>query len=365
MLPEPAHDAQEHSLALSIGLVRVAAVRASPTRVPRIDQHARNPRKLSLVRDERPDLKERPACVLCSLRVPDRYPISDAREIFKGDAASGVFGLLHDTLADAVVLDTPESGLLTRNLFEPSFGTSSASRLKSLTMICVPLADRFHLGSRMELSVRIHSEICNPEVYAEPIENLGLFSVRNVYSHEEEELALAEDKISLPSLEAEKLSLLLPANERDPLSSLDGPDVGRVVLPREDAGVVSNGAEGFERSSYFLIQSVGVSDFSHASDDHLRGQGGKSVSGLSIEKLLEIVLPKCLGLESLGSEPVARSVCHTKRARQKSFLCLCRQELDLDDELHTVRVARSIIERKKRRTLPPRPEGRGFRAEIR
>src|SRR5258707_6256710 len=44
-----------------------------------------------------------PAMQRGSLRLPNRYPITDATQIFQGDPALSVLSLNHDTFADAMV----------------------------------------------------------------------------------------------------------------------------------------------------------------------------------------------------------------------------------------------------------------------
>ena len=141
MTLEATLDAQELGLTLPIPLVDHTALGTGLTRVPRINQLKPDSKKPCFVSQERPELKERPASVPCSLRVPNSYPIMDTLEVFKSNSSSGVFGLEHDPLSDPMVLDATKSGLLARDFLEPMFCALGSTRLKSLSVPSVPLSD--------------------------------------------------------------------------------------------------------------------------------------------------------------------------------------------------------------------------------
>src|SRR5262249_59334494 len=46
---------------------------------------------------------EGPAMQCGSLRLPNRYPVADAAQVFQGDTTSGALSLNHNALADAVI----------------------------------------------------------------------------------------------------------------------------------------------------------------------------------------------------------------------------------------------------------------------
>ncbi len=105
--------AQKHSLAFAVGLLAMSALGACPAGVARIDLHDGDSRVLRLVREEADELVERPTRQpVPSVPTPSRYPVAYSLEVFKSDAASGVFGGLDDRLADAVVLVATEPGFL-------------------------------------------------------------------------------------------------------------------------------------------------------------------------------------------------------------------------------------------------------------
>jgi hypothetical protein len=169
MLSMTTLDTEEDCLTLPVGFVSVTTLRASSTRVPRIHNLLRDPEKRCLVRNERSELKECPTRVSCSLRAPNSYPVTDTLEVLKSNSSSGVFGLLHDLLADPMVFDDTKPGLLARNFLESSFCTSCTTRLKSLTMTSITLTNSLNPVSRMELSIGINSKVGDPKVNPQPI----------------------------------------------------------------------------------------------------------------------------------------------------------------------------------------------------
>jgi hypothetical protein len=110
---EPAVLAQEHSLALAVGLLAMAALGACPAGIARVHLHDADSRVLRLVREEAIDLVERPArqsvaSIFASSRDLAVYPL----EVLKSNAAVGVFGGLDDRFRDAMVLMPAEPGFL-------------------------------------------------------------------------------------------------------------------------------------------------------------------------------------------------------------------------------------------------------------
>ena len=361
MLSMTTLDTEEDRLTLPVQLVSVAALRTPSARISRIHNLLRDPEKRCLVRNERSELKECPTRVSCSLRAPNSYPVTDTLEVLKSNSSSGVFGLLHDLLADPMVFDATKPGLLARNFLESSFCTSCTTRLKSLTMTSITLTNSLNPVSRMELSVGVNSKIGDPQINPKPIENFGFFRVGHVNRHEQEELPLAEDEVSLTPLKVEELSLFFATHEGDSLAAFDHPNADRVSFPAQHPGVEGYRPKGLERPLRLPIQLVSVSHLGDAANNSLSTKLRESLSALVVEKLVKLILTEGFGFERFPREPVTGSIRRTKRARQKSFLFLRRQQLHLNNELHTLNVGRSGLMSSLEVRFPPQPRKRRTR----
>ena len=139
---EPARCTDELGLTLAVGLVDVAARRASARGVARVYGLQGNAREGGLVAEERAQLKERPSRMHRPLASPDRCPFADSRQVFDGDTASGVFGLGDDVLRDHVVDVLAEAGLLAREWAKGSLGRLGAGGLQTVAKTLVSLARR-------------------------------------------------------------------------------------------------------------------------------------------------------------------------------------------------------------------------------
>ena len=97
------HAALEIRLALAVGLVAGAALGTRLGAIAGVDSLESDTGQRCLVLHERPQLKERPTADPRSLPLAKLCPATDAFEILHPHAASGVFGLCNELLADLVI----------------------------------------------------------------------------------------------------------------------------------------------------------------------------------------------------------------------------------------------------------------------
>ncbi|GIV22052.1 MAG: hypothetical protein KatS3mg023_3803 [Armatimonadota bacterium] len=144
---EAAADTPEMRLRRTVGFCHMPAGGAGPGGVPGIDKDHRNACQTSLILDEGAKLMERPTVLDATLSLLNREPFADALEVFRGDAATGAFGLRDQLLADdvdghlsrqakpfpdVVVDEFLEPDLVGRLLPEGDFGNSVTRRVEPL-----------------------------------------------------------------------------------------------------------------------------------------------------------------------------------------------------------------------------------------
>jgi hypothetical protein len=100
---EAAADAPEMRWVQTIAPVDQPTLWARPGRIPGIDQHDWHPSQSGLVLKKGAELMERPAMLATPLRLLNRDPVADARQIFQGDTAPRVLGFRHPLCGHAVV----------------------------------------------------------------------------------------------------------------------------------------------------------------------------------------------------------------------------------------------------------------------
>jgi hypothetical protein len=358
-----ASGADELRLRTAVRLVDVAALGARSARVARIHGDNSHAQEGGFVCEERAQLGERPRVQRRALSLANRYPVTDAAEIFNCDTASGVFGFANDRLADDVIHVCVEMPLLPSKLTEMSLGALGAGGLKATAEFGDTRTNGECRFAGVGLAVRIDREIANTEVYAEPTFRVDGRAVRNVYGHEEKEFAFSVDEIGL-STDALKSSAMIRTNRAwndDTTVECKQAYAVETVLERVDSLVVSDGAERLERAEFRLVAPVGLADLRDGANGMLRGEG-KTFTKLTVVGLLQGDLVGTLRSESSLSEPRASLVHASHRCQQAVALLGRDQQLYGRYELHEHRHSESITKRKET-ALPPRPpEGRGFRA---
>jgi hypothetical protein len=364
---EPTSHASELGLTPPVPLVDHATLGTCLARVSRIHELKRYARKKRLVGQVRPKLKERPSGMPRTLALPNRYPGSDPLEVFKSDSASGVSGLVDNAFADPMVLDGTKPGLLARNLLEPSFGTLGAASLKSLPMIRIPLANGLDLFPRIRFPVRVEGKVADPQIHSEPAFRIHGRTVRDIDGHKQVELALPVNKIGLTPDAFESSSVVGTHSARDRNASIEGKDRDPVeaVLERVEPLIVREGAERVELGEFGFVPPVDLANLRDDSDSMLSREA-EEAADLVVEELLEPELVGGLKVEGFLSEPRASLIGTSERTEEAFLLHPIGQELDGRNQLHGHRLsADKTVVHRQRGALPPRPEGRGFRAEIR
>jgi hypothetical protein len=110
----------EHRLAAAIPLVDPPTRAAHLRCIGRVDFDERNPSASGLIRQERPELSERPRVHRGPLALAKPYPFADSRQFFDGDTAFGAFSLCHDALGDLVINVGGETGFFPTSFLEQS-----------------------------------------------------------------------------------------------------------------------------------------------------------------------------------------------------------------------------------------------------
>ena len=359
---ETAPGADELRLRAAVRLVDVAAFGTRSTRIARVHGDKSNAGEDGLVAEERAQLEERPRMQRRALGLANGYPVADAAEIFHGDTASGVFGLANDRLAEDVIGVGVETLLPPSELPEMALGAPGACRLKTGAELGETRTDSESVLAGVGFAVRVDGKVADAEVDAEPAFRIDRRPVRDVDGHEEKELALAVDEVGLSAHSFESASVVGANGARNDDAAVEREQAHAVeaVLERVEPLVVGDGAERLERAEFRLVAPVDLADLRDGAHGVLGGET-EAVAELAVVGALEADLVGALRLEGALSQPRAGFV-HAPHGGEQSPSLLGRDEqLHGRDELHGYRRSMAITKHKET-ALPPRPEGRGFRA---
>lgn len=330
---------------LPVALLDVAANATLTRAVSRIDVADWQPCASGLVGDLRLKIAEGPGVQGPSLLPASPYPRSDALEILKSDPLRGAFSRSDDLLGDDVIRVLREAALLQPPLTEQALRALGSFLLKFSTQPERSTSQVVQVRPREVLAVARGGDVDDADVHAEPTEHSFLLGVGDVYRDEQVKLAPTKNKISLATIIDEQSSLMLAANERDPLPTLDSPDGRCFFGPRENAGVVRDRAERTEVASCVPIELVGVGHFGSAANDHLRREVFKLCSTRMVGEFVNRELGESLRRPSSLRKPITRGVCASERCSQRSDLSRCRLELYLNNKLHDPILSFSTIEK--------------------
>ena len=359
---ETAPGADERRLRAAVRLVDVAAFGTRSTRIAWVHGDKDDAGERGLVAEKRTQLEERPRVQRRALGRANRYPIANAAEVFHSDPASGVFGLANDRLAENVIGVRVEIPLPPSELSEMALGTPGAGRLETGTELGETRTNSKSVLAGVGFSVRVDGQVADAEVDPEPTFRINGRPVRDVNGHEEKELALAVDEVGLSAHSFESATVVRANGARNDDATVECEQAHAVqaVLERVDPLVVRDGAERLELAEFRLVAPVDLADLRDGAHGVLRGQT-EAVAELALEGAREADLVGPLRLAGALSQPRAGFV-HAPHGGEQSLSILGRDEqLHGRDELHVYRCSMAITKHKET-ALPPRPEGRGFRA---
>ena len=194
---EATHDALETCLRCAIRPLHVSAGKARLRRVARIDQHDWHPNTRRFVLHERSELGECPIGVARSLPPANRSPVADAREVFQGNPAPGVFGGAHQSLADAVVRVGLEARLLPSQRLQFPFGRACPAALEIAATVYEGASLPFDLLAGVDGGVGVYSNVDDSQIDAEIVLHIARRNIGHVERSVQVEHSVPKDEISL------------------------------------------------------------------------------------------------------------------------------------------------------------------------
>lgn len=354
---EPARNAREPIPRGSVALVYRPATRACAARVSGINHHDWDTNQSGFIGQEEPKLVEAPGVVRAALLAGNRCPVSDALKVFKGDAASGVFRLPHEKLADPVVHVTSKTTLLRPPLPEQALGRLAAFGLELRPK---PRMARTKVGdvrAAEGLSVAVGGDVLETEIDAEKTARVERFGISDIDHNQKEELSIAVEKIGLSAHPVEPGLLIGSGDPRHDLAPVERQDRDPVrPLPGQNALVVDDGPMRPEARPNGFIPFVDFRHLGDGADGHL-GRETKAGAGVSVDELLQLDLVGAAMRVSDFRDGVASRVETFHRPEQRGGLLGRGQKFDLHRQVHAELIAQilNMIKRTDARAAFLRP----------
>ena len=318
-----------------IGLVDMAARRASSGSVSRVHQNDRHTGELRFVGDELPELVERPRGSAAALSPANRCPLADAAQTFEGDRARGVLGLGHQFLGDAMVGIAPETLLVSRQALEMPLCGLRAAGLEFGAELCGLAAHFFNTRAGMRLSIGIDGDVHDAQVHAENALDLDRLGIWNVDYGAEIEHIIDKNEVGLTTNAVVQLGFeIVIDGHMDEGTSIEGQDGNSVQrLPTEYSLVVDHRAMRSEVRPDGPVELVGFDGFGDGANGHLGGQPELLAHG-PIDGGLNLDLAGELQLKGHASDVVASKIEVLHRSDERGVLLRSRTELDFEGQIH-------------------------------
>ncbi len=310
------------SLALSVGLFAMPALRTGAAGIASVNQTKGHAVANGAVGDELPQLIETPAVVLSPLRLSQPYPVSDARKVFEFQFSTGAFSRFNEVLRNLVVGIASETSLTARELFKVALSRPRAAPLQVGSQLGIALAGRFYKRAAIVVAIRVGRQVFDAEVYTERARRFLRRLVSKLAVQVDVPLALlSPDELpTLDTLSSAQEVPLIPADlerDREPPVNRGQRDNFVLDFDAEDALVIVNRG-GLEAAGTFPLA---LAD-SRYSPDRKVGTQAKLSPYVLVGQLLQGKLREVLLRSSDSQNMVAR--CRKSVYRPAQALSLAR-----------------------------------------
>lgn len=279
------------ALALAVSLFCMPTHPAHAAGVAWVYENDRHACKHRFVSDEHSQLIKCPTMFFGSLRFPNRCPLMDAGEVFKGNRRMGVFGCLNEFLGNTVVDVGSEPSLSTTDI--PQF---SLARFRFLSLQFTPLSEIsgsgfFYVRISKHLSVAGYSNLVHTQIYADNVFRVDGCIFRHITSGVEEKLAIAIDQINLTRNSVGPPVVVISNGDIERASSFQRGQRYLGIrkahsLECQDALVIGNRPSFLELGLDFFVDFVCVTSLGDSSDGELRRQS-IFLSDLAVNQFLD------------------------------------------------------------------------------
>jgi len=316
-------------LTSTIPLFSKSTMRASLTRVPGINQHPRDTRLSRFIDHELPQLPKAPITMLRPLPLMNRDPAPDVGQILQHQNSLRVFGVLDETLGQAMVDPALKPLLLPSHLLQAPFGALGTSGLIGIPRRLSALSRAFDGLTGFRMAVAIGQQVGNTEVNPEKSgrHNRRVFGC--VDRRVQVKFPIPVDEIDLSFQSVKPLRLVLPIDELNDLATVQCPQADFIqALPAENPVVIGDGAISTKDRAFRFITLEDFHRLSNGSHRHLCRQT-KLLPKRVVAAFVDARLSVDLGLKTDLARIAGCRIKGGHRVVQQRRLFGSREELEL------------------------------------
>jgi hypothetical protein len=326
--------AKKFRLAFTVSLIDISALPAGARGVSRVNEFYRDTRDLCFVHHKALQLIKGPTVQTTALSFTSPYPDPNTAKILQSDPASGALCSTNYLLRNYVIHVTSEPLLFAL--------TSAHQALCGFRTLLLKFASKTNVSSPVvvdrrsgeSLAIRRMRNRHETEIDPNPLDCLVLPHVRNVNGRKQKPFFVPVNQISLATLKREKLFMMVSADERDLLATVQRPDAREafVHVPGQDSQVVADRTVFTKLAANLSVQLVSVRNLGVQSHNNLSGQR-KLISNRPVEAFVQAVVAKLFSRPREFAQAVTRIIGRFKRAQQSVRLFGRGHKFDLSGEL--------------------------------
>lgn len=247
-------------MAFAVGFVNATASRASAGSITRINQKNMDTMQFSLISDLHPQIEERPRAEFIPLCFLDRYPLADARQIFEGNSASGVFRTLNKVFGYAMVNVFGEAPFLAAALCQEFPTRAGLFGLQLGAQPVMTTTNGCHFPAAVLMAVAITGDVLNTKIDAKKIINIFRGWFVNFARSKQVELAVDKTKIGLATVATEKFFSPIMGEETNLLPTVYRPNGNFILveLPGQDTAIEGDRSKRLKFPLDFLVSESRV-----------------------------------------------------------------------------------------------------------
>ena len=334
-----------------VTLINATTFGTGATGVTGVYQDQRHTHQLRLVLQLLAQVVKCPRVVLSPLALSNRNSLSNARQIFEGNAERVPLSLFNNSLGDYVV-----NGLRHALLFVVALLEQAASRLRAFalqfpTQAGMAMTQSVKVIARIILAIAGSGDIDDSQIHTQKL--LHVLRVRgiNLASGEQVKLAVNQTQVGLATLRLEQFELALASPEGNSLAALRRPNADFLLsdVPAQDAVIVGNRAVWLEGARRLAVKLIGVGDLRDATHHDLGRQSKLRLDSV-VHQLVNAKLMELALLPGYVADVVASGIGLLKCFEQTLMLFWCRLQLDPGREFHAHIIAHYHLFDKKEGT---------------
>lgn len=334
-------------MSFAIGFIHTTTCRTRPAGIAWVNRDNSHSGEFCLVLNFLAQIVKRPVAMPCPLLSTNRYPVADATQVFKGDTASSVFRLLHDTLTDRVVGVFLKARLFAAELLKFTAGAVRALALQIAPAILEPTTVLVDSITRINFTVAIRSDVDNTQVNTEELVNITGFGRFNFAGDKQIKFAVDVAQVAFTAFGLQQLLLPFTGKVRHFLAAFQCPDANHLLvrIDRQDAVIVGKCAKRVKHTLNFSVQFVGVGHLADGADSHLRRQTEVGAN-VFVGQMVQGVLLEDLMFPRQFRNVVASVIGTFQRLQQECVLFWRRLQFDLRSQFHIGSIHHKALKRK-------------------